>query len=633
MNDSNYEGPENNVTREFRASNESRNTLSSKSKQQTEPTPKRATSSVKKNLEEVQIPLLENETSEVPATAIQKEEKRGCFKRIYYCFAREPVSTTNRIITFEKGVYPTNRCRNIIRNQKYSIFSFIPLVLYNQFKFFFNFFFLAIALSQFIDILKVGLLFSYVAPLAFVLTLTMVKEAYDDFNRYKQDKEANSQLYKVFTSATDKINKPSSALKVGDIIEVNANQRVPADLLLLYTSDESGTVFLRTDQLDGETDWKLRKPVKYTQKVVVEKGSGLFGLNANITAEPPRAHIYDFIGKIEAEGGYTEPLSLENTMWANTVLASGVAYAMVLYIGKETRMSMNSREARSKIGNLDNELNKISKRLFVFMLILSGVIMALRGFGTNWYIQYFKYILLLCSIIPISLRVNLDFSKGVFSLKINKDKSIEGTLARNSTIPEELGRVQFLLTDKTGTLTQNEMIFKRLCLEGVQYDENSTNEMERILKRQCNSSIGPAQDVEQSGLQKDTDGRRKRFRRDKAAVLRDLITALCVCHNVTPVIDEGKKVYQASSPDEVALVQIAESMKMKLLQRTQTRMTIENAAGFQENYKILANFPFTSESKRMGIILKNEETNRIIFYLKGADVIMKNKVMPMKFLC
>ena len=69
--------------------------------------------------------------------------------------------------------------------------------------------------------------------------------------------------------------------------------------------------------------------------------------------------------------------------------------------------------------------------------------------------------------IPISLRVNLDFAKAIFSYRINHDKDIAGTIARNSSIPEELGRIDYLLSDKTGTLTKNEMIFKKLSLENV----------------------------------------------------------------------------------------------------------------------------------------------------------------------
>ena len=89
------------------------------------------------------------------------------------------------------------------------------------------------------------------------------------------------------------------------------------------------------------------------------------------------------------------------------------------------------------------------------MIILSVLIVASGRFGEYWLLDIFRQILLLSSIIPISLRVNLDIAKTVFSYKINRDHEIEGSLARNSQIPEELGRVHYILSDKTGTLTQN----------------------------------------------------------------------------------------------------------------------------------------------------------------------------------
>ena len=139
----------------------------------------------------------------------------------------------------------------------------MPLLLYNEFKFFFNLFFLAIALSQFIPFLKVGLLVTYVAPLAFVLTVTMLKEAYDDFKRYQRDKELNLAKYEVLSarSQTGLWTIGAKDIRVGHILKIKHNQRLPADMLLLYTTEPSGSIFLRTDQLDGETDWKLRKPL------------------------------------------------------------------------------------------------------------------------------------------------------------------------------------------------------------------------------------------------------------------------------------------------------------------------------------------------------------------------------------
>ena len=120
--------------------------------------------------------------------------------------------------------------------------------------------------------------------------------------------------------------------------------------------------------------------------------------------------------------------------------------------------------------------------------------------------------------------------------------------------------------------------------------------------------------------------RRKYLKRGKELIVRDLVTALVLCHNVTPVEDRGVKLYQASSPDEVALVKFAETINMKLINRDFNSITIENSNSVEEKYLILACFPFTSDTKRMGIILKHVATNRIIFYLKGADSIMKFKV-------
>jgi phospholipid-translocating ATPase len=182
-----------------------------------------------------------------------------------------------------------------VRNQKYTVFLFLPLVIYAQFKFFFNLYFLLVALSQFIPALKIGFIATYVAPLAFVLAVTMGKEAWDDILRNRRDKESNAQRYLILESdSASSISPsspttpgfpptratPSSQLKVGDLVQLTQNQRVPADMLLLRTSDPTGTCFVRTDQLDGETDWKLRVAVPSCQ--ALPDDWSLLGVSAEV---------------------------------------------------------------------------------------------------------------------------------------------------------------------------------------------------------------------------------------------------------------------------------------------------------------------------------------------------------------
>jgi phospholipid-translocating ATPase len=355
-------------------------------------------------------------------------------------------------------------------------------------------------------------------------------------------------------------------------------------------------------------------------------------LQASVTAEAPRLDIYSFRGylKLDVGGGegQREGLSLNNTLWGNTFLASGTAIGIVMYTGREMKSILNIREQRVKVSRLDEEVNTLSKALFLFMVVLGFVITFSDGQNENWLLEWFRQVLLLASIIPISLRVNLDFAKLVAAYKINHDPEIKGAMARNSQIPDELGRVEYLLSDKTGTLTQNEMVFKKLSVVNVKTFEPKDIPLMRLMtKKNCEKLRGPASDVEEKVLECEQQGKKYRqHKRVKENVVRDLVTALAVCNNVTPFYNGPFKEYQASSPDEIALVKTAEELNCLLLERTQGSIQLQNPAGQKETYKVLANFPFTSESKRMGIILRHEESGRIMFYLKGADTVMKDRV-------
>ncbi|KAM9573107.1 putative phospholipid-transporting ATPase IIB isoform 4-T4 [Guaruba guarouba] len=453
--------------------------------------------------------------------------------------------------------------KNAIKNQKYNVFTFIPGVLYEQFKFFLNLYFLVVSCSQFVPALKIGYLYTYWAPLGFVLTVTVVREAVDEFRRYKRDKEMNSQLYSKLT-VRGKVQVKSSDIQVGDLIIVEKNQRIPSDMVFLRTSEKTGSCFIRTDQLDGETDWKLKVAVSCTQRLPAL--GDLFSINAYVYAQKPQLDIHSFEGTFtreDSDPAVHESLSIENTLWASTVVASGTVIGVVIYTGKETRSVLNTSNPKNKVGLLDLELNQLTKALFLALVALSVVMVTLQGFVGPWYRNLFRFLLLFSYIIPISLRVNLDMGKAAYGWMIMKDDNIPGTVVRTSTIPEELGRLVYLLTDKTGTLTQNEMIFKRLHLGTVSYGTDTMDEIQSHI---------------------------------------------------------------INSYSQVALVQWTESVGLTLVNRDLTSMQLKTPGGHILTYYILQIFPFTSESKRMGIIVRDESSGEITFYMKGADVAMSTIV-------
>ncbi|XP_036273681.1 probable phospholipid-transporting ATPase IIB isoform X3 [Pipistrellus kuhlii] len=533
--------------------------------------------------------------------------------------------------------------RNSIKNQKYNVFTFLP-----------------------------G---------GFVLAVTIMREAMDEFRRFQRDKEVNSQLYSKLT-VRGKVQVQSSDIQVGDLIIVEKNQRIPSDMVFLRTSEKAGSCFIRTDQLDGETDWKLRVAVSCTQRlpalgsqthsvellyspfswcsISAPRSSGgcvkifprecdLFSISAYVHAQKPQLDIHSFEGTFTREDSdppIHESLSIENTLWASTVVASGTVIGVVIYTGKETRSVMNTSNPKNKVGLLDLELNQLTKALFLALVALSVVMVTLQGFVGPWYRNLFRFLLLFSYIIPISLRVNLDMGKAAYGWMMMRDENIPGTVVRTSTIPEELGRLVYLLTDKTGTLTQNEMVFKRLHLGTVSYGTDTMDEIQSHVRSSYtqlhsqasgnNTSSTPPRKAQSSG---------PKVRKSVSSRVHEAVTAIALCHNVTPVYEsragvtgeteyaevdqdfsDENRTYQASSPDEVALVQWTESIGLTLVNRDLTSMQLRTPGGQILTYCVLQMFPFTSEGKRMGIIVRDESTAEITFYMKGADAVMSTIV-------
>lgn len=572
---------------------------------------------------------------------------------------------------------------NAISNAKYNAVTFLPLTLYEQFKFFFNLYFLLVALSQAIPALRIGYLSSYVVPLVFVLTITLFKEAADDIQRRRRDSEQNSQCYTIIGHA-----QPVRArdLKCGDLVRLRKGVRVPADVVLVRSSEAGGETFVKTDQLDGETDWKLRLACALTQgsgtgssesetsessrtKTPTSVDGKLVDLDApkndssisntsadtstipvgpstsdtmnrleglddlRITAEAPSKSIHHFLGRLSLHG-HSVGLTVDNTAWANTVVATGEAIGCVIYTGRDTRQAMNTSTPRAKTGLLELEINRISKILCLSVLALSiGLVVAhavavgppaagdVGGTLTKYALDVLRFLILFSSIIPVSLRVNLDLGKSVYAHQIEHDTQIPDTIVRTSTIPEDLGRIEYLLSDKTGTLTCNEMKLKKLHLGTVSFGGDTMDMVTRAVAGMSTGKGAASAEEAQRGNthEKSTFGRR----RTTAARVRNLILTLALCHSVTPTSDNGKLDYQASSPDEVAIVRFTESVGLALVARDRHKLVLRHSAsGRLMHYSILYTFPFNSDTKRMGVVVRNESTGECWFLQKGADTVM-----------
>lgn len=517
----------------------------------------------------------------------------------------------------ERYVSPRNHSNrsyvsNAVSNAKYNPITFIPVILYEQFKFFFNLYFLLVALSQIVPQLRIGFLSSYIVPLAFVLTVTMMKEASDDIARRRRDLEQNNELYEVLSRSTGAAQEISHValknLKVGDLVRLHKDRRIPADMVLIQSSDANGEAFIKTDQLDGETDWKLRIACPVTQNIT--DLSRLVHDTSLIVGKPQKS-IHSFSGKLllhqSGASNKIVPLTVDQTLWANTVLASGTAVGMIVYTGIETRQQLNTTMTGVKTGLLENEINGILKMLCVSVFLLSVGLVLGQTFPLKktWYIDILRYLILFSSIIPVSLRVNLDLAKSVYASQIQKDAEIPDTIVRTSTIPEDLGRIEYLLSDKTGTLTQNEMEMKKLHLGTVCYAGDTLDIVREYVEKQFFVDAGGSK------------------RRDLSGKVADLALVLATCHNVTPAEEDGVCFYQAASPDEVAIVQFCESIGLKLVKRDRTSLTLLHVSTRREVvYDILYNFPFNSDTKRMGVVVKDRSKDEIYFMQKGADTVM-----------
>ncbi|CAN4124334.1 unnamed protein product [Withania somnifera] len=504
-----------------------------------------------------------------------------------------------------------------------------------------------------------------VLPLSLVLLVSLIKEAWEDWKRFQNDLSINNTSVDVFQDQ-QWVSVPWKKLQAGDIVRVKQDEFFPADLLFLASTNPDGVCYIETANLDGETNLKIRKALEKTWDYVTpDKVSGFTG---EVQCEQPNNSLYTFAGNLIIQK-QTLPLGpnqllLRGCSLRNTRYLVGA----VIFTGHETKVMMNAMKIPSKRSSLEKKLDKLILTLFciLFCMCLLGAIGS--GIFINkkyFYLRFesssdaqsnpdnrfvvaaltmFTLITLYSPIIPISLYVSVEMVKFIQSTKfINNDlhmyhaESNTPAQARTSNLNEELGQVEYIFSDKTGTLTRNLMEFFKCSIGGEIYGSGIT-EIEMGTAQRSGMRV----EVQQSS----SEVREKGFNFDDARLMRgawrnepnpdsckEFFRCLAICHTV---LAEGEETpekirYQAASPDEAALVAAAKNFGFFFYKRTPTLIYVreshvEKMGQIQDiPYEILNVLEFNSTRKRQSVVCRYPD-GRLVLYCKGADNVIYERL-------
>lgn len=576
--------------------------------------------------------------------------------------------------------------------------------------------------------------YTTILPLLFFVMLTIVKEGYDDYRRSRLDRIENANFTATLgrhDNYTGKVKPPTviqkwnpfhvsttamppvlpddqyqgvrwvprrwSNIKVGDCIRLCRDDPVPADIVLLWTSDENDLAYIDTMALDGETNLKN----KQLSSALAGCGTieGISRCKASFVIEDPNPELFNFDGSVSIDGKAV-PLTLNEVIYRGSVVRNTTAIVgVVVNTGEECKIRMNSNKHPSaKKPALERVVNCVVVTLAIYVVVLSvGVSMGYVHWRDTyekhaWYLDaatvpfyqiIIAFIIMFNNVVPLALYISLEIVKIGQLLLLNSDTGMydeeTDTPARcnTNTILENLGQVGYIFSDKTGTLTDNIMKFRKISVAGTVWlhemdlenadDDNTGTSLGSSsrdpslykpdplpsLPMSPRFSAGPMSPRQSMGARVSMSGRRSSSHwrstgrpdhvqpevntsdllnyiqlRPHSAFARkakEYVLAMALCHTCLPENKDGKIEFQASSPDELALVRAAQEMGYLVAQRTAKQVTVEMMAASgqleRQTYEILDVIEFSSNRKRMSIVLRRPD-GRITVICKGADSVI-----------
>lgn len=647
------------------------------------------------------------------------------------------------------GYTPNNK----IRTTKYTLLTFLPKNLIEQFHRVANLYFIFIVILNWVPSINAFGKEVAMIPVLFVLGVTGVKDLFEDRRRQASDKRINNSTCRVYSSEEERYNKVTwKKVRVGDLVHLSNNEVVPADVLLLRSSDEHGTCYLDTCNLDGESNLKMRNvPQGFVDQQIHFSPSRFRSV---VEVDPPTTKLYHFHGAIVDPNGGRTPVStvhllLRDSVIKNTDFVEGI----VIYAGHETKAMLNNSGPRYKRSSLEKKMNSdimwcVGILFFLCFLGSLGArfwlssypdhtlvlfIIASPSVDYESWLTFWTFVIILQVMIPLSLYVTVEVAKMMQVYHINNNAELydvgsnRKTECRALNITEQLGQIQYIFSDKTGTLTENKMIFRRCTISGIDYnhslvktpkgenqysqiipnpkllelinsedtDETSTAKEFLLALTLCNTVVvatHPHHDImNSSGVIESekppplpTEEVGMKYRRlvetrsitpspttvpmddpaftveerrilsagssSKVKVLPTLspissaesspttqpktfplrpkllnvpsmlfFSKKSKNGGVSPKSSGSKPIFEAESPDELALVQMAFNYNCKLLRRTPSKAIVSLPGECIAEYEVLKVLPFDSNRKCMSVVIRTPITNEIIIYCKGAD--------------
>ncbi|CAG8521260.1 6113_t:CDS:10 [Diversispora eburnea] len=553
-------------------------------------------------------------------------------------FVNEPLPPSQLEHGRPKQLYSTNK----VTTSKYTLLTFIPKNLYEQFRRIANFFFLLLVVLQwFPQFFTINPVLAAL-PMFIITSITAIKDGFEDFKRHVTDRSVNNRktqtlgnwknvnypdtkssfFSKKSTEEKEKEKQPNDSkvdwkqtmfkdVRVGDFIKLCDDDFIPADILILSTSEPNSLCYVETKNLDGETNLKIRTSVPETDHIT--KPEDCTSIRFYVDSGPPTTNLFSYNATVVFPHGLSDrprsrggpekiPVNLNSMLLRGCVLKNTEwVIGMVIFTGGDTKLSLNSGKTPSKRSRIEKMMNpQVLVNLFVLIFMCLWTAIGNKMWETNFadkdppflesdhggsikfdaFLTFWNALITFQNIVPISLYLSIEVVKSIQAFFIFIDKEMYYKETDTPCIPKNWN-----LSDDLG----------------VNYDSDSNK-----------SEKKPFVDETLFEDMKSTD-------QNRSNVIRDFFTLLAICHTVLVNTDpNGEQNYKAQSPDEAALVKAAKDVGYTFRSRELNNIVITTPEGTEVKYELLNILEFTSARKRMSIIVRAPD-DRIILYCKGAD--------------